>query len=501
MFCHCLFLLAVILTACREKDEIKILLARYREEITPWELFFYAGFILLLAFCTSRGEFHTDTNIYHAQMIRLYEEYGLLRGMGNLQQHFGYNSSYLAFASFFSMKWLTGQSLHTTTGFLEAAFCIYAFHGLRHFHQHRQHVADFMKVGILFYTLTILDRSMSPATDYGAMLFSLFLITAWCDNIEEQKDLRRYCLLSVLSVFIITLKLSAGFLFIVALYPLWFLWHDKKWREIVCCIAGGFVILLPFLIRNYLISGWLVYPFSEIDFFSVQWKVPLEYLLRDADQIKVWARCLYDVDKVEWTIGQWFPVWWAHQRRDEKLLICAVILSTLLLFLGLLWKKYKKEQVEMAFVVLFAAIAANLAMWFLTAPFIRYGLAFLLAVCMLAAGVWLTEQGHGLYRIVTGCLIFLLVIMLTPLLDNYVYEFSVYAKYSLREPYYLRQKDYDNPPMGSVTQNGNCIYYALEDDLNSYHCVPATCYLHMLRRSTLMGDRIEDGFMPMIEKD
>lgn len=497
--CHLLLFAVAIGILLAKRRELKDFIMTCYREVTLWELFFYACFILLIAYCASRGEFHTDTNIYHAQMIRLYEEYGLLRGMGNLQLHFGYNSAYLAFASLFSMKWLTGQSLHTTTGFLEAFFCIYAFHGLRDFKKHTQHKADLMKVGILFYTFTILVRTMSPATDYSAMLFSLFLIAAWCDNMEREKELAWYCLLSVLAVFIITLKFSAGLLVIVAFYPAYFLLKDRRWRAIALCIAGGLIALLPFLIRNYLISGWLLYPFQGIDLFSVKWKVPEAYLVKDAEQIKVWARCLYDVKKADWPVSQWFPVWWEHQRRDEKMLIGAVILSVPLLFLVLIRKRIREKKADMALITLLTAISANLAMWFFVAPFIRYGLAFLLAAAMLALGSWLSERGKGLYSIVTGSLIFLIFLSLTPCLDNYVTEFGVYVKHSLQEPYYLLQQDYDAPRMGNVEIGGNRIYYAVEGEINSYHVYPSTCYWHMLERSTLMGDTIEEGFMPSAE--
>ncbi|MCM1267593.1 MAG: hypothetical protein NC302_06780 [Bacteroidales bacterium] len=482
-----------------KRKEIIAFFVRCRKDFRFWELFFYGGILLFIAFCASRGEFHTDTGIYHAQMIRLYEEYGLLRGMGNLQLHFAYNSAYLAFASLFSMKWLVGQSLHTTTGFLEALFCLYALHGLRDFGKHKRHTADLMKVGILFYTFTVLDRCMSPATDYSAMLFSLFLIAAWCDTMEREKALSEYCLLSVLAVFTVTLKLSAGFLVIVALYPAWLLLKDRKWKEIAFCIGGGLAVLLPFLVRNYLISGWLLYPFQGIDLFSVKWKVPEEYLIHDAEQIKVWARCLYDVTKTDWSITRWFPVWWEHQRRDEKMLMGAVVFSMLLLALVLLRKKMQKEQIDPAFLILLAAIAANGIMWFMVAPFIRYGLAFLLSFCMLAFGMWLSERGRGLYCIAAGGLVFLVFLSMTPFLDNYVTELGVFVKHNLTEPYYIRQKDYDDPAMGSVEIGGNRIWYALEEDRNSYHYFPASCYKDMLTRSTLMGDTIEDGFMPITE--
>ena len=49
--------------------------------------------VLISAFYASRGVFHRDTGIYHAQAIRIIEEYGVIKGIGNFQLHFAYNSS------------------------------------------------------------------------------------------------------------------------------------------------------------------------------------------------------------------------------------------------------------------------------------------------------------------------------------------------------------------------------------------------------------------------
>lgn len=43
-------------------------------------------------------------SLYHAQAVRWYEEYGVVKGLGNLQWHFAYNSSYFAFAALFSLE-------------------------------------------------------------------------------------------------------------------------------------------------------------------------------------------------------------------------------------------------------------------------------------------------------------------------------------------------------------------------------------------------------------
>lgn len=462
--------------------------------IFSWEGFFYAGFILLIAFFTSRGNFHTDTNIYHAQMIRLYEEYGLIKGMGNLQLHFAYNSAYLAFASIFSLRWLLGQSLHTTTGFLEVAMCLYAFHGLKGFKRHERHTADMMRVGILLYTLVIVTGSMSPATDYATMLSVLFVLTEWCENVEKDRSVEIYSLLSVMAVFVATLKFSACLLVLIVLYPAVFLVREKRFKEIAVYFGCGCLILIPFLIRNFLISGWLLYPFNGIDLFSVEWKVPEEYLLVDANQIKVWGRCLYDVGKVDWPVTRWLPIWWEGQERYEKMLMGALFFGAAMLAVLSVKKVLEHRKLRWDMAAMLAAVFGSLVVWFFTAPFIRYGLAFIFTVPMIAAGEYIREEKKGFYGILTGGIMFCMFVSISPYWDHYITDAGVFLKQNLTEPYYIRQKDYDRADEDSIEINGNRIYYSTAGEVNTYHTFPGTCYKFMLERSTLMGERIKDGF-------
>ena len=54
---------------------------------------------LLFAYGTSRGVIHYDTGLYHAQSIRWIEEYGVVKGLGNLHCRLAYNSSSFALSA------------------------------------------------------------------------------------------------------------------------------------------------------------------------------------------------------------------------------------------------------------------------------------------------------------------------------------------------------------------------------------------------------------------
>ena len=61
---------------------------------------------LMWAYFTSRGYLLYDSDLYHGQSIRWIEEYGVVKGLGNLHERFAYNSSFFAVSALYSMKFV-----------------------------------------------------------------------------------------------------------------------------------------------------------------------------------------------------------------------------------------------------------------------------------------------------------------------------------------------------------------------------------------------------------
>lgn len=497
---HLLLLVVAMVCGYGCRKEIKEWFPKAKKLIFSWEGFFYIGFVVLIAFFTSRGQFHTDTNIYHAQNIRLYEEYGIIKGMANLQLHYGYNSLYLAFVSVMSLAWILPWSLHTTTGFIEVILCLYALHHLKEFKIHKNHLEDAGCIAILFYALVNVTGSMSPATDYPTMFLSIYMVCAWLRAIEEKAHYSAYALLSVFAVFLGTMKLSAIAMAVVVIYPAYFLLVEKKWKEIGIYFGMGVLVLAPYLVRNVILSGWLIYPFEAIDLFDVAWKVPLEYLLVDAYQIKVWGRCLFDISLIDIPIKEWLPIWWDSQERFAQMMLLANIVGMMLAIFNLGYKWIRKIEVRAEIIVLYIGLITSAVVWFLMAPFIRYGLGFLLVIPLIGMASWFDYEKKGYQSIATGVLVFCIFLCLSPYVDNYVTDVGVFVKQRVLEPYYVVPKDYDDGSTGTMEVKGNVIYYndyrKEEGERNSYHYFPNTCYSDMMERSTLVSENIEDGFVP-----
>ena len=467
-----------------------------------WDGVLYLCLILLTALFASRGLQHTDTGIYHAQMIHWYEDYGVVKGLGNLQQHFAYNSSSLAYAAVFSMKWLVGQSLHGTNGFLQAFLVVWAVRGLRGFWRRKNHLADGCRFAILVYALVVSERIMSPATDFSSMYLVLWVVCIWADLLTGDKNaefgqIHGYALLSVAAVFVATCKLSAGCLVILALYPFVKLLRRRQWKSIFIYIFCGVLVLAPWLIRNVLISGWLLYPFTALDLFHVDWKIPAEYVQHDSDQIKVWGRCLYDVARIDESPLSWFPVWWAEKRREEMMLLIGNVIALAGLALGGVYTVFvRREKLPWDKMMLYVATLCSIAGWFLTAPFIRYGLAFLLLLPCMVIGEWIRPIRMGPVRILSGFGCVGVFLCLGMFWDYYVLFNLVWIKQNMGSRYYMVQQDYDLPEVYPYEiEGGLTVYIPKQGENISYYAFPGDAYQSMAERVKMRGENIRDGFM------
>lgn len=466
-----------------------------RKTFFSWEGVLYAGFILLFAFATSRGLFHTDTNIYHAQAIRWYEEMHVVKGLGNLQLHFAYNSSSFAFAALFSFGFLGRQSLHCTTGYIAIVFCIWALSYIKDYSLHKSHITDMGCVCILLYALVNFTGFMSPASDYVTMFFALYLITRWAWEIESGKnDITSYALLSVLAVFLCTLKLSTAPIVLLVVYPAVYLIKEKRYKNIFVYLALGIITVMPFLIRNIIISGWLLYPFPAIDLFHVDWKIPKAAVLNDSAQIQVWGKCLYDVALADMPMKEWIPIWWEAQERYARMLIYCNILGICLDIVILLHYVAKRKKLNLNLIILNIIIIICSATWFVLAPFIRYGLAFLLAGPFLAVGMWLYKKERSLYQLISGGIVVLMFFMGSSYWNRYFTDDMVFIKQNITQPYYIVQKDYDSSELQEIDMDGITVYAPVYEEVSGYYSFPATTYVEMIDNVELRGNSLKDGF-------
>lgn len=444
---------------------------------------------LLFAYGTSRGMIHYDTSLYHAQSIRWLEEYGVVKGIGNLHCRLAYNSSSFALSALYSMSFLGGQSYHCAAGFLAFLLAKICLEMVDSFRRRRLRIADFARVACIYYLVIIFDEMISPASDFFLVLLIFYMVIRWLDLLErEEHAVMPYALLCVMGVFVMTVKLSAALILLLVIYPAFYLLRDRRWRDIGFCLASGIAAALPYFIRNVLISGWLVYPFTQIDLFHTAWKVPKGLADYDAREIQVWGRGYTDVSRYDIGIDEWFGGWFQALANSDKLLVLLAFVSLVCLlfyFAGMLLGLWRRRWDVL---LVQATVGASFVFWLCTSPLIRYGCVYVyLTSAVILGGIY--DAGRSFFvkqRIETVCMAAVLLLILY---KTFALGREIAASFT--NDYWIVQKDYENFEVESYEIEGVVFYYPVTGDQVGYESFPSS---PVKAEIGFLGDGIEEGF-------
>lgn len=474
-----------------------------------------SGLFLLFAYGTSRGMIHYDTGLYHAQSIRWIEEYGAVKGLGNLHGRLAYNSSSFALSALYSMAFLGGNSLHCCAGFLAfllSVVCLEMGNALR---EGRLRASTFARVMCVYYLVNIFDEMISPASDYFMVLLAFYIVIRFLDILERGEQMILPCgLLCVLGVFLMTVKLSGALILLLTFYPAVRLLREKRWKEIGVYLGLGMVTAVPFFIRNVLISGWLVYPFTRIDLFPVIWKIPKGLADYDAKEIQVYGRGYTDVMQFDLPVREWMPGWFRTLAGSDKLLVLAAAVSVLALFIyaiGMIFGWWKRRW---EFLVVQGTAAASFVFWLCTSPLIRYGCVWVyLTPAVVFGGIYdavlhsdrdgeridgkerlngagqqdMQRRSVGWRRMAEQAVSVLVVLFL-------VYKGFALSReaVSYERGYWLLQKDYENYETCTYEVEGITFYCPVEGDRVGYEAFPSSPTEAQIK---FMGDGLAGGFV------
>lgn len=454
--------------------------------------------ILIWAYCTSRGYMHYDSDLYHAQSIRWIEEYGIVKGLGNIHVRFAYNSSFFALSALYSMPYIFGQSMHSVNGLMALILSVEAFRIVHAWKRKKLLLSDFARAAALFYLTLIYSDIMAPASDYAIMCTVFYIIIKWLSQLEDEQEadnVTPYALLCVAGVYAVSLKLTAGLILILVLKPAIMLIRQKRWKEIILYLCMGIGVITPWLIRTVWISGYLLYPFPALDIFSVDWKIPAQAAALDAAEIKTWGRGLNNAALVNILMTEWFPQWFQTMLpKLGKLFIIADIISIILGFILLINSLFRRKADKIKDIgLVWLAIAASYLFWQLSAPLLRYGYAYILLLIAMTGGMMWTAICIKIKLVDTESMDRILCILLLMLGFVKIWSLGGYIVTQSNLPYYVAQQNYGSYELDSYEVTGVTFYYPVSGDRVGYDAFPA---IPRKVDITFRGDTIQDGFNP-----
>jgi uncharacterized protein YjeT (DUF2065 family) len=327
---------------------------------------------------------HYDTQLYHYPAVQWASSYPIVPGLANLHGRFGFNSAFPLFAALIDRGPLEARVYHVANGavllpaLLQVAFACVRLMLARPPLTAAALFTAFM-LGPLSSQLPYLVGLSNdvPAFVLGFVAARLLLELVASSGCTERPRAFLWFALVLVSSAGVAVKPSFALLAVpmVASAPV-ALWLQKErslpgapMRLVGLAAAAAGVLLLPWLLRGYLLSGYPVYPstFGGMDF---PWRVPRSLVLSEALCIRGHARepGAFWMDALSgW---QWLTPWWTRAAPSLALplTISAVALAALLLRCVV----QRSSGLARGGLCALAPFAVALAAWFLAAPDPRF---------------------------------------------------------------------------------------------------------------------------------
>jgi len=440
---------------------------------------------IIFAMITASTVTTYDSSLYHAQAIHWIEDYGIVKGLGNLYHRFAYDSAFFSLQALFSLRWLLGDSTHAVNGFVAWIFVSWAVLSIK---PEKNIFSNLMRILLIWYlTIDKVQDISSPNSDVFVLSLVIFIFINWIDT----RDVTLQCILCLLSVFALTLKLSAALMVLLVISPAVWLVVNKKYKEVALYICLGCIILIPCLARNYILSGYLLYPYPQIDIFNVDWKMAPYMCSVDGAEIKMWGRGIQDVTQIQTPFLTWFSIWWGKAGIVGPLLILDALMLPIVLVKG----------VNRILVPLVAY--ANGLLWFVGAPLPRYGSIYLFVILICNLNHLFGERADKLLEQGANKSSASKANKLSVTRANGLVGYAGLCLALLASAYYLKGHPVDmvsqqgiyGCQVKEVNELGTTFFVPSEgSDLVGYNNFPAVPYVAIFDKIELLGDSFEDGF-------
>lgn len=431
-----------------------------------------------------------DTGLYHAQAIHWIESYRVVPGLVNLHDRLAYNSSWLVLVASLSFSFLGLRSFHLTNSFILLMAMIYFGEGFQSLIQKQFTNSNIVKAVLFFLPLYLYASDLSsPGTDLPPVLLTWVITVLILEKVEKHGlDFDFYSIaIFILSVFAVTVKLSTLPLCGLALLMLVQQIRNKDLQRSTMLAGTTFFILLPWLIRNIVLSGYLIFPIPQIDLFSFDWKYPLSATIQTRDGLLWFNRFPSNTKEyVGMSTAQWLPLWFHQLARGQKILLLVALASPIGLF-AYIFSGATRKLVN-GYIIAFLISYIGIFFWLFTAPIFRFGYAYLLSSIILVSAPAILKFSNS---IKSGLTIVSLPLVIFAVLFQ-LYILATTAGLSTLSQRALLPADYYPSNVQPCPIDNTTIYCAQKLGLCNYEAFP--CIPKPRANVELRGTSLQDGF-------
>lgn len=337
--------------------------------------------VIILVYAIRSDYGTSDTGLYHAQAIQWCEKYPVVPGLGNLHNSLGENIHFFLLSAFFGLSF-TGTFFHVLNSWFILFFCLYSVSSFYKTNNIKKKIvyALFVVLGFIFRFKTELPNTDLPIVVLTAIIFSLLL-----DYVDPGSQAKKYNTLVLIAVtgflgFTFKLTFSVFFAFIF-LFVIYIKWKESYKALLRIVLLFGFMVL-PWLARNMILSGYFLYPVSTVHVFNFSWRVPEADVHRTQAIIKEWN---IDPDLVKSPMIEelqgipeqnifdgYFHKWYMRHARMDRIYLIIFVLSFFLSLAFAIRRVRLHDVYYIPVICIWFVILISTFAWIASGPSIRY---------------------------------------------------------------------------------------------------------------------------------
>jgi hypothetical protein len=438
-----------------------------------------------------------DTESYHIQMIKWIKEYGTVPGIVNLHERFGFNSSWFSSISFF-LPGSGNLNFYTT---LNGVISLWLFSFLVGQFSHTlslRNKQEISAIDIAIFLVFVLSffcwpmmRGNATTSNYD-FIATVLIIILFVKGLRSDSEKARFALEWIIwPVYLFTVRIINYPLLLLSLYGLFSLIKNKEWQRLILSLVISLCLVIPFMARNIILSGYPFYPATIFNIFSVDWKADSHATKELVDFIKYYNRVnvpFMSIDETkQLSFPDWAFAWFRHMFAYNKPVVIAGLSGFLLSFI-LLKRFLKIFNPSTRFFVL--CLCLQFISWFWTAPDPRFVYGGLLCGSMLLVIFLLNNKN---YRIPGIKVAYILIIPLAGMLLYITLKVKRNKNYqNFLAPYHLPQ-----PPTNKIIVS-NISFKIPEKIMGNWnprcYATDLPCLYIINPRLRARGKDIKDGF-------
>jgi hypothetical protein len=222
--------------------------------------------LIFSLFKCAQYPFIIDNESYYLQTIKWINEYGFVKGLGNLHIYLGQTSPFHVLQAGFNFNFLTDR-INDINGFLLLISSIYF---ITEFEKRHSKNGEIHWIGfILVFNIFFFQFINAPSPDLSIVLVSQILFYHFLD---KEDSLDNFKIATLLFLYLLFVKITVAPLGLLVVYILGF--HKNRFYFLLFFGTMTTVILI---LKNSIITGYPFYPFDVFP-LKVDWKIPQELL-------------------------------------------------------------------------------------------------------------------------------------------------------------------------------------------------------------------------------